>query len=466
MRRKIVFEAHKDAALVASLGGKARGIDLVAVEHASGDERLLTEMVASTCRAEGESTVRVVVPRAQATVRVLHIPAKTQAEVESMVELQLARVIPHKKEDIVCGHLSAGKDAMGFQRIVVAVVLKDYLRQILGAMDAIGHAPDDVVLSSGEIWRAAAARNGAHTPKTELFAAVDIGETSSECIIGTTQHMMTSVSLPCGAATFRAEGIEPFVREWQQTVALFAAEESPEPIVRAYLSGIECEGFADAFGKGCGIEVVESQHVVYRDVADGKRHLLGARSFTSAVSASSQTAQPSLVFDVPEIAAKAAIVSRARQLTMLGMLLLYAVGVFSLGLLSSVRTKDARLRALQAENAEVERLTGTVMKDSARIVAAGDVIARRHRHVYALHELTAAVAGTAKVSYFGVDADGAYVLRGNVPDSSAVFGLVDRIERHPAFARAEIKFARRNKSAAGESTSFEIRCEAEEGGVR
>jgi len=452
--------------MVGSTGANRNRIDIIAGERSLGDERHLTEMVTSTCRPGDESFVTVVVPRSQATVRNLHVPSRSAAEIESMVELQLARVIPHKKEDIVYGYTAAGKDSMGYTRVVVAVVLKDYLRQLMQAMEKTGQAPDTVVLSTGEIWRAVVSTGMAKTPKDALFAVIDVGALSSECFIATQQHILYSSVIPFGSdALAQGASSDAFLNEWQQTLSLFRAEESSESITRLYLTGIECEGLTDLLRKDGSFDVLEVQHALFRGVADDKRHLLERYSYSALVGSCRRSGLLPLTFRIPDLEAKAAIVSRARQLMVFGLLLLYAVGFFSLGLLNTVRIKDVQLKAVIAKNAEVDRLTGSVMRESPKILVAGEVLSRRRFQVYALRELLSSVDPTAKISYVSFGEGGSCVLRGTLPDSSGVFDLVAKIEAHPAFERAEIKYARRNKTAAGTTTMFEIACVAQQGGL-
>src|SRR3989338_10760134 len=56
------------------------------------------------------------------TVRNLHLPSHDKKEIAQMIDLNVARIVPYRKDDIVFGYKSLGSDEMGYAKIILAIV--------------------------------------------------------------------------------------------------------------------------------------------------------------------------------------------------------------------------------------------------------------------------------------------------------------------------------------------------------
>ena len=85
-----------------------------------------------------------------ATVRNLHLPSQNKNEVAQMIELNVSRIVPYKKEKIVFGYQLLGTDDMGYTKVILAILKDDVTRRI--APDA----PQPRALGGNQVDRRAA----------------------------------------------------------------------------------------------------------------------------------------------------------------------------------------------------------------------------------------------------------------------------------------------------------------------
>jgi type II secretory pathway pseudopilin PulG len=439
-----------------------------------GAKALVAGLFPSAAEVE-ETLPALVIPRHTVTVRNLHLPIKTSSEAESMIELQLSRVVPHKKEDIVYGYRISGRDKMGYARVIVAVVLKENIKALVAAMDQSGRLPYAAVLSSCETWKNVVATAGDLVPKDGLFAILDVGADAGDYIIASREHIHFTGTVSVTAAQLAHDaGIEMCVTQLAQAKTVFASEEFSAKPTRLFVTGIQSERLTERLktGKEHG-EVAELYDRTTVGFPDEKRYLLAKDSFTALLGAARRTQDDSLYFRVPEIETKRTITERSNELMLLGALLLAVVSLAVAATWGGQSQRARYLQRLSDQNRVIGNEIGEIARESDAASYVSGILQKRRDHVFALHTIDALFADTASTTYFSSDGDGGYTVRGQAKDSSQVFALVSRIEEHPACMQAEAKYARRKQTQQGDVTDFEIRfrldptaAEATQGGVR
>jgi Tfp pilus assembly protein PilN len=175
----------------------------------------LTAVDAASVKAALEKTgVRgtravLVVPRGQAVLRDLELPAGTPEELASMVRFQVEREVPLPIEEIRYSFVEAGR-AAGKVRVQVAAARRELIDPAVAALESAGVKVAGAVVSSYGLL--------ALEPETSsLSALVEVSAGEAEILVaqGGRMEMSRTAALPEGAVgDALAEEIEQTLRAW------------------------------------------------------------------------------------------------------------------------------------------------------------------------------------------------------------------------------------------------------------
>lgn len=152
--------------------------------------------------------VVLVVPRGQAVLRDLELPAGTPEELASMVRFQVEREIPLPMDEIRYSFVEAGR-AEGKVRVQVAAVRRELLEPAVAAIEGAGLKVAGVVVSSYGLLALQA------DPALSVLVEVGAGEAEILLAEGGRMEFSRVATLPEGAvAEALAEEIERTLRSW------------------------------------------------------------------------------------------------------------------------------------------------------------------------------------------------------------------------------------------------------------
>ena len=134
----------------------------------------LSEALAKFADAKALSGDRLftVLPRHEATLRVLELPSQSDEELEGMVRLGAEEIVPFPLEELVTGHSILEKLAHGSSRVLAVVVHRDVIEAHLRVLKAAGLAPEQIFLSTDSLMAAA---KEAGSPGLEAFVHLSPG---------------------------------------------------------------------------------------------------------------------------------------------------------------------------------------------------------------------------------------------------------------------------------------------------
>ncbi|MBL7646779.1 MAG: hypothetical protein JNK74_11375 [Candidatus Hydrogenedentes bacterium] len=98
-----------------------------------------------------------IIPRHQATLRILTLPSRDPAEIASMVSLASEELAPYPREQLVVRHRILGAIDTGESRVLVALVHRDVIEQHVERLGAAGLEPRHIFLSTACLHAAACA---------------------------------------------------------------------------------------------------------------------------------------------------------------------------------------------------------------------------------------------------------------------------------------------------------------------
>ncbi len=100
-----------------------------------------------------------VLPRHEATIRVLELPSQSDDEIEGMVRLSAEEIVPFPVEELVTGHCILERLAQGSSRVLAVVVHRDVIDAHLQVLKSAGLIPEQILLSTDCLMAAARESN-------------------------------------------------------------------------------------------------------------------------------------------------------------------------------------------------------------------------------------------------------------------------------------------------------------------
>ena len=140
--------------------------------------------------------IALCLPRNFVTVRNLHLPSQDRQEIMQMINLHIGRVVPYKKEEIVFGYQSLGRDEMGYSKELVAIVHIDIIRRQSRILEKAGLFIDNICLSSFGTWQWVIKNYQNEMNQNDLYLILDIDSIFTDFIIFSRTNLLFTRNIP------------------------------------------------------------------------------------------------------------------------------------------------------------------------------------------------------------------------------------------------------------------------------
>ena len=118
-------------------------------------------------------------PRHQVTARNIKLPSTNPSEIDGMVNLQAAKLLPFPQEQIISTYIILGRDDAGYSDVMMALMQRDSVDKVLAVFGQAGIIIDSIVLSSEGIYRWYLSKYGTEEGN-QAVCVVEIGMTFFE----------------------------------------------------------------------------------------------------------------------------------------------------------------------------------------------------------------------------------------------------------------------------------------------
>lgn len=317
-------------------------------------------------------------PRQLVNVRMLELPSTDPLELSDMVDLQVGKQTPYSRDEIIADYRITGPGREGYTRVLLAIVQRSVLRQRFSVFEEAGIDVERMSLSTEGIlgW----CRRSLKKPGEGAMLVVDVDSFYSDFVVVDKGNLLFTRSVLLGANELlgdyaAAQG--KFVREVRQSVEAFAAESPGLSVGKGYLSGAGAwiPGLAQDLARGLNIvvEPVDSlQAFKYKPkTPDLRQAPYNAVSLTALVGIAGDPASLELSLAPESVRLRRAIVTKARRLTTLGVMIVTVLASISLFATVKLSFKLSRMKALQSElKATTPRIRAVEqMRDIVRVVS-------------------------------------------------------------------------------------------------
>ena len=416
-----------------------------------GDE-LIAEKLARIFRdfKLRQPAVVISLGRNTVTVRNLHLPSRIDDEIRQMVELKLARLVPHKREDVIFDFTVSGSDAVGYARVLLSVVRTEAVRRCAAIVEKAGGEVDRIVLSSYGVWQKARALVPAQDTD-DVFLALDVDSDFTDFIIFSPSELLFTRTINIGARALleNKDGVVArFMADLQQSLMMFYNEELNKKPARVFVSGAKIAGeLARHIESGLAVDVV---------CAGGPAAGVPEDVSVFGLSCIDTRDRKGAGFVLAEIQVRKTLSRTVRELVILGGLCVYLLSIGYLFYWGRVYHQQNYLAMVRERAAAVEKTLGDLPGKFKKIEFVRERLESRKAVLFVMVELQKAVPAKASVVFVSVEETGRVVVRGQAEELADVFKFVDNLEKSGGFRDVQTRSTKKKKTLGRDLIEFEL----------
>lgn len=386
--------------------------------------------------------VVVCLPRQMVNIRMIELPSTEPAEIEDMIELQVGKQTPYSKDEIVYDYKILGSWRSGYTRVMMAIIQRSALRERYYVLEEAGIEAAKVSVSSEALlnWYACAEMDGREGAATALL---DIDSFYSDFLVISDRGLVFTRSILMGANQLLDDAdnfADKFSREVKSSLEICRGEQQGLSVSRILIAGAgqNISGIAGRLTQELGIkcDIVDSAKVVRKmpaspSVKDARYKYV---SLTPLIGAGLSV--DSLEFNlIPDsVRLRKGLDEKARNLTLMGMLIMTVLVCLSLVGTLDILAKRACLQQLQTQYTEMEPKVAKVQQ-MANIVE----LTRKNRDpkqnmLYLLSQVPGQLGDDIRLESIEIDTGaGSFLLEGNASSTREIRDFVKRLDQLDCF---------------------------------
>lgn len=315
------------------------------------------------------SPVIVCLPRQMVNIRMLELPSTEPDEVRDMVDLQAGKQTPYSKEEIVSDYRIIGSGREGYTKVMLAIVQRSIVRQRFHILEEAGIEAERMTVSSEGLmnWY----RHAVSDEGSGAAALLDIDSFYSDFMVIADGGPVFTRSILVGANQLLGEyekWKEKFIREVKRSLEICQGESPGLSIAKLFITGAGLNIKDLGSYLGGQLEIAVEERDCLRNVKklpkkpsvrDAAYH---AVSLTPLVGIA--LAPDNLEFNLTpdSVKLRKGLVTKARSLTVLGMLVMTALISVSMYTTLKLYFEKNRLDSLSREIRETDPAVRKVEK--------------------------------------------------------------------------------------------------------
>ena len=445
----------------AGSGRKTKFVSLACEPFASPEESKIKEALSAALKSLGYSGNSVVLslPRQNATLRYLKIPAQSPHEIENIISLQAPRFLPYSAEELITAYQVVSVDKEGYTHVNLVIAHKDIIERYLKLFRALNIKDVNVVLSSFGLVNFF---NYADTPSSAPAVFIDIEIPSVEVAVASGEKLLFSRSFKLSPS--EADPAEKLSEEINKSIDSYVKEAQGARPEKAVICG--AAGNADKLAEGLAGQLsLPVEKLSCRERITASADFLNkvgesAFSFVSLMGLGMQGAPESFSLLPKQIKSALRTVRERKELVRLSFMVAAVLLVFMSGFYRSMDNKRKYLERLGVELKKVAAEAGVLEKIEKRsklIESRSQKTASSMDILYAVYKL---IPEGVSLTGFIYEDEGNVLLRGQSSGLNLVFGFASKLAEDKFFRdfKPKVRYATKKKNQAGEYVDFEIAC--------
>lgn len=396
-----------------------------------------------------------------ATVRNLHLPSQNKNEVAQMIELNVSRIVPYKKEKIVFGYQLLGTDDMGYTKVILAILKDDVVERQMKIVEKSGLFIDRIILSTYAVWQAVLQSQHSQINQTDFYLILDVDYNFTDFIIFSASNVLFTRSINVGADNIYGKNEQELTKllgEVRQSLIMFYNEEINKKPALVFLSGSKViNDWAESIGRELDMPVKVVGSCLPDNCPIAQEGDAGSKSsLTAACELALRESSQCLSFVLPQIEIRKSLRENVRNLMIIGVSAVYIFMVICFIFIGAIHHNQRYLNRLKETNKKVIGELGGVWSDFNKIDMAKEYLSRRRLPLMALTTLQRVIPSGISISNIDINSKGEVILRGQAAQMSEVFKFISTLEKVEYFKEVKSRQTRKKKVKNKDITEFEL----------
>lgn len=414
----------------------------------------------------GVRQVGLVFGRETLSLRALELPSTEPKELSSMLELQLGKLTPYPRAEIIFAWTTMGSLREGYTSVLLAITRKALVDSVLELLKSKGVSPLWIGVSTEglEAWWALAGAASQDPGADAMVALIDVDATATDCALLRNGRLQFTHHVPIGAEQIAAsqQGQLRWMGELVRLPRILQHEEVRGQIGRGVVTGLTqglqplVEQLASQWG--VRVELADALKPCALTQAARQAAVAGRVSYTALVGLLASAALPRIDLMPPETRVSQALGARARHLSRLaGSLLVMLVLVVCLYV--------ERIMILQRYRARLHQRLAAVEETAQRVAQRKQAMEQvrawldpSQGALEALQAITTAAGSDVAVTQVSYDEGGLMKIRGSADAVQAPYEFADRLKQQPAAVTRAGCYVANTKSTGTRGAEFEVVC--------
>jgi hypothetical protein len=367
-----------------------------------------------------------------------------------MIDLNVCRIVPYKKEEIVFGYQILGLDEMNYTNVILAIVKNDAIRRQTKIIEKAGLFIERVSLSSYGAWGWVLENHRSELNQNDLYLLLDIDSAFTDFIIFSRSNLLFTRSINVGLSNAQ-DAYDMFVTrllgEVKQSLIMFYNEETNKKPATVFISGAALkEDFLRVIESELGIP---AKAVISPD--QGKDV-----SLTAVAELASRYSEQQIHFMLPELNISKSLREKTKDLIILGTSIIYLFTLICVALLGRIYNQQSYLKGLTASYASVEKELGGLLGQMNKIEFVKNQMAQQKVPMFIFAQLQKIMPQEIAVNSMVMDENGRLTMRGQAVLLSDVFKFINTLEKEKCFKDVQTKYTRKKRVKDKDLTDFEL----------
>lgn len=456
---------------------KSRKIKKIVVEEAaisrSSQDEKISERIRNLfkeLKIDSDSLI-VILPLQAPAIRNLELPSANPAEIKDMVELQIGKLTPFAKDEIIYDYQILSTNTEGYSVVMLAVVHQDVIRRYFEILKLAELKTERIALSSEGLlaWYRFAYKGGV-AEEPHVLVNLDCDKSDFTVILKDKVVFCRSISIGSSRDLKSAdEWQEKLIEEIKRSIYAYQSELAGSEISKIIITGAQVSisslnetGLKSKIG--LPVEIIPQ----LKNIPEALEHPVGNNLTIENVSVASLfgfvLAYPEQKWNfIPlQLRIEKEMRERGKDIYLFGIYLVVILMAISSIFLGKVYNKEQYLARLKQETSEIQEKADKL--NSMRKVT-GEIKERTFRKAFALnfiYEIHSVVFPEIYLTLISFDGESELTLRGVSNTMSEIFGFLNALEKSKYFQNVKTKFVTTRNIGGKDLTEFEIVCSLED----
>ena len=415
----------------------------------------------------GSRQVGVLFGREMFSLRTLELPSLNPKEIASMLELQLGKLTPYPRAEILSAWTTIGVLRDGYTSVLLAVARKALIEQVLQFLKGKGIQPQWVGVSTQglESWWARRG-NTADAPAIsgELTALIDVDGASTDCAILSQGRLLFTHSLTVGHEQLVSSDQAQlrWVGELVRLPRVLLHEGISGKISRGVITGVTegLERLAEQLAAQWGVAVEMADPLApFACAAAVPPRVQATRVSYAALAGVSASGQaPSIDLLPPEMRISQALQVRSKHLTRLAVSLTILLFLGGILYVERMLILSQYLGQLRQRLTVLEQTSRQVMERQEAMRSVRGWLDPLHGMLQAFDAVAASVVPEITITQLSFQAHEPVTIRGKAETMPSAYAFFDRLKQQGAFSNVHPRSVAKTRGAAETGAEFEIIC--------